>query len=92
MSQNDINQESFDEKFNLNFVIELTDGTLHELIPSGANQRVSFADRFKFISLGLKARVNEADTQIASIKKGLCKMIPNSLLKCNLIKNLPFYF
>ena len=85
LSRTELTEETFDEKFNQNFVIELTDGTTHELIHDGLNTRVTFTDRFKFISLALKARVNEVNSQISSIKKGLFQMIPNSLIKCNYI-------
>jgi hypothetical protein len=78
----DLEEYEFEAAFNQVFAIELTDGTVYELIPDGSNQKVEFADRFKFAQLAIKARLCEADNQIAAIKRGLCKLLPESLLKC----------
>lgn len=67
---------------NLTYSIQLTDGKIFELIPNGSKEKVEFNDRFKFLELSLKARLCESDSQISMIKKGLCKIIPESLLKC----------
>jgi hypothetical protein len=64
----------------------LTDGTLYDLIHEGSTQKVEFNDRFKYAQLAIKARLCECDNQITAIKRGLCKLIPESLLKR--IKNL----
>lgn len=57
-------------------------GNLHELIPNGNEKRVTFENRFKYLEHLIKARVSECDTQIHALKKGLCKLIPESLFKC----------
>jgi hypothetical protein len=77
----EITQEDFETTFNQVFAIELTDGTLYDLIQDGSKQKVKFIDRFRYAQLAVKARLCEADTQIAAIKRGLCKLIPESLLK-----------
>lgn len=83
MSKPDLDEITFEATFNQNFVIELTDGSLYELIPDGANIKVNYSDRFKFIQLALKARLSEAENQIEMLKNGICKLIPQSLLRCN---------
>jgi hypothetical protein len=75
-------QIEFEEIFNQAFAIELTDGTQVELVPDGAGIMVDYENRYKYMQLALRARLNEVDIQIAMIRKGLCKMIPESLLKC----------
>jgi hypothetical protein len=77
----ELDENDFEANFNQIYSIELTDGTLHDLIPDGSQLRVEFPDRFKYAQLALKARLCEADNQIAAIKKGLTKIIPESLLK-----------
>ena len=62
--------------------MQLSDGKTYELIPNGSQEKVQFADRLKYLELALKARLCEGDSQIAMIKKGICKIIPESLLKC----------
>jgi len=77
-----LKEEEFEATINLNYSIQLTDGKVYELIPNGSQEKVEFRDRFKYLELALKARLCEGDSQIAMIKKGLCKIIPESLLKC----------
>lgn len=74
------NVEIFDG-YNTNYSIELTDGTIHDLIPNGRYTKVNFEDRLNFIQLALEARLAEFDYQIRSLRKGLCKIIPDSLIK-----------
>ena len=73
--------EIFDN-YNTNYSIDLSDGTVHDLIPNGRYSKVNFEDRLNFIQLALEERLNEFDYQIKSLRKGLCKIIPDSLIKC----------
>jgi len=77
-----LKEEEFETTVNLTYSIQLTDGKIYELIPNGSQEKVEYRDRFKFLELALKARLCEGDSQISMIKKGLCKIIPESLLKC----------
>ncbi len=84
-----INPYLTEEKFNYDFEEEtfscvLTDGNIFEFIPNGANKKVTFEERFKYVELIVKARLSESDNQIRALKKGLCKLIPESLLKCKI--------
>jgi hypothetical protein len=84
----DLDENEFETNFNQIYSIELTDGTLYDLIQDSSQIRVEFADRFKYAQLALKARLCESDNQIAAVKRGLCKIIPESLLKRKNISNL----
>jgi hypothetical protein len=83
LSSPEIDEESFEYTFNYTYSTELTDGTIVELVPGGSNIKVSYAERFKYIQLLLRARLCEIDNQVEMLKKGLCKIIPAPLLKCN---------
>lgn len=80
-----LSKEEFDSTINLSYSIQLTDGKIYELIPNGSEEKVKFEDRFKYLELCLKSRLCEADSQISMVKKGLCKIIPEPLLKCKFI-------
>lgn len=79
--------EIFDT-YNTNYSIDLSDGIIHDLIPNGRYTKVNFEDRLTFIQVALEARLNEFDYQIKSVRKGLCKIMPDSLLKCNLFSKI----
>jgi E3 ubiquitin-protein ligase HECTD3 len=81
--QSDLDEETFESTFpDQTYCIELTDGTIVDLIPNGSYEKVTYEDRFKFLELAVKARLSESNLQIAAVKKGLCKIIPYSLIKC----------
>ncbi len=63
------------------YSVKLTDDTVVDLIPNDSQAYVTYEDRNNFIKLYLNARTSEVDNQIAAIKKGLVKIIPESLLK-----------
>jgi E3 ubiquitin-protein ligase HECTD3 len=52
------------------------------LIPGGTEKKVNFEDRFIYMKMVIKARLTESDKQIAAVKRGLCKVVPYSLIKC----------
>jgi E3 ubiquitin-protein ligase HECTD3 len=82
---NIVDEETYESSFSdQTFSINLTDGSVFALIPNGDSEKVAFSDRFKFIDLAVRARMAESDAQIAAVKRGLCKMIPYSLIKCKL--------
>jgi len=81
--QSNIDLDTFESTFNYQtFSIELTDGTVFDLIPNGNSEKVGFDNRSKFAELAVKARLSESDMQIEALKKGLFKIIPHSLIKC----------
>jgi len=83
--KNEIDQETFENSLNKTYCIELTDNSLFELIQGGNEKKVNFDDRFTYMKLLIKARLTESDTQIAAIKRGLCKIVPYSLIKCKFL-------
>jgi E3 ubiquitin-protein ligase HECTD3 len=84
----DIDKEIFENSINKKYYTELTDNTKIELIKGGYEKKVNFEDRFDYLKMVLKARLTESDSQISAIKKGLCKVVPYSLLKCKKIYKL----
>jgi hypothetical protein len=64
------------------FTTRLSDGSLIELIPEGLDNKISYSDRFEYLEKMVKARLSESDWQISAIKEGLCKIIPEPVLKC----------
>ena len=80
--QSDFDEETFESTFpEQTYSIELTDASIAELIPNGNAEKVLYEDRFKFIEMAMKVRLAESDVQVASLKKGLCKIIPYSVIK-----------
>jgi len=75
-------KQVFDE-FGQTYIAELSDGSISELIPRGADTKVQFDDRHEYIKMYVKARTKEIDYQIAAVRRGICKIIPDSLIKCN---------
>jgi hypothetical protein len=67
------------------FTTRLSDGTLIELTPQGLDKKVSFSNRFEYLEKMVKLRLSESDWQISAIKDGLCKIIPEPVLKCKKI-------
>jgi hypothetical protein len=86
--QSDIDLETFENTYNQTYSVELSDGTTYDLMPNGAYEKVLFEDRGRFIEMALKARMGEADAQIAAVKKGLCRLVPLSLIKLLTYKEL----
>ena len=64
------------------FTVLLSDKTMVELIPDGRNVRVTADNKVEFISKVLEARIEESALQIAAIRKGVVKIIPEALLHC----------
>ncbi len=81
INTSELDEETFNASLAENWTIRLTDDSLHELIPDGSSIIVEYAERFKYIQQVIKSRLCEVDNQIAALKKGLCKLIPESILK-----------
>jgi len=63
------------------YTVELSDGSIIDLIPKGSTIKVNFEDRHEYIKMFVKARKNEVDTQVSAVRRGLCKIIPDSLIR-----------
>ena len=78
-------KEDIDEIFNYNTI--LSDGTLKYFNQNSKEKKElilsksTVQERLKYISMLLYYRLNEAETQINSIKQGLSKIIPLSILQ-----------
>uniref|UniRef100_A0A8C3LUU2 E3 ubiquitin-protein ligase HECTD3 n=1 Tax=Chrysolophus pictus TaxID=9089 RepID=A0A8C3LUU2_CHRPC len=74
------------EAFNFMFGKELTYTTVRsdqrvvELIPKGSSTVVRFEDRKEFIRLVQKARLEESKEQVAAIRAGLLRVVPQAVL------------
>jgi hypothetical protein len=69
------------------FTTRLSDGSLIELIPEGIDKKISYSNRFEYLEKMVKERLSESDWQISAIKEGLCKIIPEPVLKCKKFLN-----
>lgn len=88
LTDKDLTVDEFNNNFNCSFSTELTDHTIKDLVPEGGNIKVNYTERLKFANLLASTRLNECDMQIASLRKGLGKIIPISLLKLMTYKEL----
>uniref|UniRef100_A0A672I7D0 E3 ubiquitin-protein ligase HECTD3-like n=1 Tax=Salarias fasciatus TaxID=181472 RepID=A0A672I7D0_SALFA len=77
-----MDQEMFEFRFGeeLVYTTLLTDGQMVELIPGGSNVSVHYKDRSQFICLVQKARLEESKQQIAAMRAGLLKVVPQAVL------------
>ena len=74
-------EESFAPYTEYKFTTTLTNGTEVELCKNGNNKFLSLANKKEFKDLVLKARLNEGNMQVQSIRNGLEQVIPSGLLK-----------
>lgn len=77
-----MDRETFDFKFGqeLVYTTPLSDGRLVELIPGGGDVVVHYENRMEFIRLVQKARLEESREQIAAMRAGLVKVVPQAVL------------
>lgn len=59
-----------------NFTTKLSDGSVVELLPNGANIKMTYERRLEYMELCLKARLEESSKQIEAIAKGLKEIVP----------------
>ena len=72
--------------FDTCFSATLSDGSTVDLIPNGRNIKVPYSRRQEYAEMVIQARLDEGDMQIAAIKKGFSKLIPQdaySLFSCD---------
>ena len=74
-------EENFQEKYNLNFIIKNSNETDIELKPDGEKIPVNLSNLKEYISLSKKMRTSEFMSQIEFIKKGFNSVIPSNILQ-----------
>ncbi|KFV84435.1 E3 ubiquitin-protein ligase HECTD3, partial [Struthio camelus australis] len=74
--------ETFEFKFGneLTYTTVLSDQRMVELIPRGRSTVVRYEDRKEFIRLVQKARLEESKEQIAAMRAGLLRVVPQAML------------
>jgi hypothetical protein len=65
-----------------NFTVLLSDTSVCELTPDGKNTQVTPQNKELFVQRVLEARFREADPQIAAVRAGFIKIVPEILLNC----------
>jgi E3 ubiquitin-protein ligase HERC2 len=77
----DCTQQQFDDMYDITFSIQLSNGKEVELLPGGRNLSVSIANKNKFVELAKACRLSEFNKQIANLREGLYKVIPDSIIQ-----------
>ncbi|XP_050162866.1 E3 ubiquitin-protein ligase HECTD3 isoform X4 [Myiozetetes cayanensis] len=77
-----VDREAFEFMFGreLTYTTVLSDQRAVELIPNGSNTVVRYEDRREFIRLVQKARLEESKEQIAAMRAGLLRVVPQPVL------------
>ncbi|XP_062437000.1 E3 ubiquitin-protein ligase HECTD3-like isoform X1 [Rhea pennata] len=77
-----VDREAFDFMFGreLTYTTVLSDQRVMELIPNGSSTVVRYEDREEFIRLVQKARLEESKEQIAAMRAGLLRVVPQAVL------------
>ena len=82
-------QKEFEEAFpELTFTITLSNNEVYELIPKGKETKVTLHNKQEYTMLAKKARIEEFDTQVRSIRAGLLSVIPYTELSLLMGKDL----
>ncbi|OXB78915.1 UNVERIFIED_CONTAM: hypothetical protein H355_013795 [Colinus virginianus] len=77
-----VDREAFNFMFGkeLTYTTILSDQRMVELIPGGSSTVVRYEDRKEFIRLVQKARLEESKEQVAAIRAGLLRVVPQVVL------------
>ncbi|NXX96193.1 HECD3 ligase, partial [Centropus bengalensis] len=77
-----VDREAFEFMFGreLTYTTVLSDQRMVELIPNGSSTAVRYEDRKEFIRLVQKARLEESKEQIAAMRAGLLRVVPQPVL------------
>ncbi|XP_067997693.1 E3 ubiquitin-protein ligase HECTD3-like isoform X2 [Melanerpes formicivorus] len=77
-----VDREAFEFMFGreLTYTTVLSDQHVVELIPNGSSTVVRYEDRKEFIRLVQKARLEESKEQIAAMRAGLLRVVPQPVL------------
>jgi hypothetical protein len=73
--------DTFNEAFATEtFTTQLSDGSTKELVPGGAETRVTFERCDEYVSAVVAARLGEASAQLDAMREGLCTVVPRAAL------------
>ncbi|XP_056212243.1 E3 ubiquitin-protein ligase HECTD3-like isoform X1 [Falco biarmicus] len=77
-----VDREAFEFMFGkeLTYTVVQSDQRMVELIPNGSSTIVRYEDRKEFIRLVQKARLEESKEQIAAMRAGLLRVVPQPVL------------
>ncbi|KAM6080785.1 E3 ubiquitin-protein ligase HECTD3-like [Theristicus caerulescens] len=77
-----VDREAFEFMFGreLTYTVVQSDQRMVELIPNGSSTVVRYEDRKEFICLVQKARLEESKEQIAAMRAGLLRVVPQPVL------------
>ncbi|NWI28934.1 HECD3 ligase, partial [Sula dactylatra] len=77
-----VDREAFEFMFGreLTYTVVRSDQCMVELIPNGSSTVVRYEDRKEFIRLVQKARLEESKEQIAAMRAGLLRVVPQPVL------------
>ncbi|XP_064311300.1 E3 ubiquitin-protein ligase HECTD3 isoform X2 [Phalacrocorax carbo] len=77
-----VDREAFEFMFGreLTYTVVRSDQRVVELIPNGSSTVVRYEDRKEFIRLVQKARLEESKEQIAAMRAGLLRVVPQPVL------------
>ncbi|XP_074893693.1 E3 ubiquitin-protein ligase HECTD3-like isoform X2 [Buteo buteo] len=77
-----VDREAFEFMFGreLTYTTVLSDQRMVELIPNGSSTVVRYEDRKEFIRLVQRARLEESKEQIAAMRAGLLRVVPQPVL------------
>jgi hypothetical protein len=79
---------SFARAFSLTFTTFGSDGHLVELLPGGSSKAVTFSERLLYCDLVETYRLQEFDTQVDALRRGLATVVPERSLKLFTAKEL----
>ena len=72
--------ETLASELHQSFTTALSDQSIVELKPNGANEMVTAANRQQYISLAIAARLSEHTQQLDAIRRGISRILPAQLL------------
>jgi HECT-domain (ubiquitin-transferase)/Regulator of chromosome condensation (RCC1) repeat/SPRY domain/Kelch motif len=75
-----VTPEMFTDYLDLNFTTIGSDQQQHELVPGGADRRVTWEDRHEFARALKEYRIHEFDAQVDAIRRGLATVVPIRML------------
>ena len=85
-----IDEQNFSALIDDCFITRLSDGSEVELVKGGKNLKVTFQNRKEYAQKVENTRLEEGLLQLKSIKKGLFKVVPQSLIRLFSWKELEY--
>ena len=72
--------DTLQHEIHQSFTTALSDQSIVELLPNGANTFVTHANRMQYVQLVVAARLSEHTAQVAAILRGIARILPTQLL------------